>query len=240
MGIGEFIEVSNRATTSEALFGLYNTAMSACGFDRIVFSLMTDHPTTGRKAGHGIITNYPLDWIKYYREKWLELIDPVRQFVHAAEGPFTWNSLPRYFRLSKIQRECLMLGAEAGLKDGVGIPLRGPGNAFAGVGAASSAGGVDMTRDILSYAYLCSQQFYTSWLGLERKPQRAEIVSLSRQELEVLKWCVAGKSRQETGLIIGISENTVKFHLRNAQKKLCARDSTTAAFIALRLGFIQY
>ena len=43
MVIDEFIDASNRAQTVEDLFDLYKNAMGVLGFDRIVFSLMTDH-----------------------------------------------------------------------------------------------------------------------------------------------------------------------------------------------------
>ncbi|HEV8414160.1 MAG TPA: LuxR family transcriptional regulator [Bryobacteraceae bacterium] len=239
MQIGDFIASSATAKTVEELFGVLKNALTAQGLDRVIFSLMTDHPTTGRRAGHGIISNYPQDWMKFYLENWYDVIDPVRHHIFQADGAFAWSSLPRRHKLTKAQEQCLKLAAQAGLRDGIGIPLRGPRGALAGIGMASSAGGVDLTREILATAQMYAQQFYSCYLALERKPQKAEVISLSSQEREVLKWCAAGKTKQETGMIIGVSENAVKLYLRKAQNKLGAPTATTAAFQAILLGFIQ-
>lgn len=47
-----------------------------------------------------------------------------------------------------------------------------------------------------------------------------EKVKLSTREIECLNWASKGKTSYESAVIIGISENTVVFHLRNASVKL--------------------
>lgn len=46
------------------------------------------------------------------------------------------------------------------------------------------------------------------------------IASLTGREHEVLHWTSKGKGSWEIGLIVGISERTVKFHLQNIYRKL--------------------
>jgi DNA-binding CsgD family transcriptional regulator len=46
------------------------------------------------------------------------------------------------------------------------------------------------------------------------------IASLTGREQEVLHWTAKGKGCWEIGLIVGISERTVKFHLQNIYRKL--------------------
>jgi DNA-binding CsgD family transcriptional regulator len=237
--IGDFITSSASAKTVEELFGVLKKALTAQGLDRVIFSLMTDHPTTGRRAGHGIISNYPQDWMKFYLEHWYDVIDPVRHYLFEADGAFTWSSLPRRYRLTKAQGQCLKLAAQAGLSDGIAVPLRGPRGALAGIGMASSAGGVDLRCETLAMAQVYAQLFYSSYLTLERKPQTAVVVSLSSQEREVLKWCATGKTKQEMAVIIGISENAIKCYLRRAQAKLGATNATAAAYLAIQSGIIQ-
>ncbi|MDB6143447.1 MAG: LuxR family transcriptional regulator [Pseudomonas sp.] len=43
---------------------------------------------------------------------------------------------------------------------------------------------------------------------------------LTARELEVLKWCCAGKTAWEMALISEVSESTIKFHLRSIYAKL--------------------
>jgi len=47
-------------------------------------------------------------------------------------------------------------------------------------------------------------------------------IRLAPRESEVLKWLMEGKSNWEIGVILGISVNTVKFHLKNLMQKFNA------------------
>ena len=239
MRIEEFIESSNKAQSVEELFALFKKEMSRLGFDRIIFSLMTDHTQIKRQAGHGIMLNYPSDWMAHYiSNNYLDL-DPVRSHIHIADNVFVWDDLIQKFPLSKKQISCLDQGREAGLRDGIGIPLRGPNGAIAAIGAASSAGGVDLDRNTTSYVNLISYQFYTAFLALERIGPTRHVIRLTDREREVLQWCARGKTRWEIGAIMGISENTVIYHLKNAFKKLECNNITAAVLKALYAGLIQ-
>lgn len=61
---------------------------------------------------------------------------------------------------------------------------------------------------------------------------------LSKRELECLKWVALGKTSWETGRILGLSEHTINFHMRNACQKLGADNRLAAVAIALRQGLI--
>ena len=239
MRIEEFIEQSNRAATVDELFELYKRAMGDLGFDRLIFSLMTEHVAINRPAGHGIMLNYTEDWMKFYVEKNYVDTDPVRRNMYNAETAFTWHDVLQRPDLTKVQVECMVLAEEAKMLDGIGIPLRGPRGAIAGVGATSSAGGVEMNKDMLSYANLLAHQFYTAYLALEKKPQEGKAVLLSDREQEILKWCARGKTKPEVGDILFISTHTVDFHVRSAMRKLEANNITLAVLKALHMGLIQ-
>jgi DNA-binding NarL/FixJ family response regulator len=59
---------------------------------------------------------------------------------------------------------------------------------------------------------------------------------LSLQEMRVLEKLPRGLSNHDIGLELGISEHTVKSHVRNLKHKLQARDRAEAAAIALKEG----
>ncbi|MER9702413.1 helix-turn-helix transcriptional regulator [Mesorhizobium sp. M0146] len=61
---------------------------------------------------------------------------------------------------------------------------------------------------------------------------------LSPREEECLLWAARGKSSWEVGMIIGISSNTVNFHIKNAMRKLDASSRTAAIVKAIGLGII--
>ena len=61
---------------------------------------------------------------------------------------------------------------------------------------------------------------------------------LTLREREVLAWTADGKTAYEIGMIFGIAERTVKFHLQNAVVKLDAMNKTHAATKAAMLGLL--
>lgn len=62
---------------------------------------------------------------------------------------------------------------------------------------------------------------------------------LSHREIEVLTLTSRGKSSRQTADILDISENTVKYHLKNIKEKLKAGNITHAAAKAVELGLID-
>ena len=61
---------------------------------------------------------------------------------------------------------------------------------------------------------------------------------LTARELEVLRLVTAGRRNKEIAAELGISENTVKYHLRNILEKLHAQSRTEVATFALREGLV--
>lgn len=62
---------------------------------------------------------------------------------------------------------------------------------------------------------------------------------LTAREAEVLRWKKEGRTAREISQSMKISERTVGFHLRNAMRKLGARNSAQAMAAALSLGLIK-
>jgi len=62
---------------------------------------------------------------------------------------------------------------------------------------------------------------------------------LSNRQAACLHWSAVGKTSWETARILGVSESTVNFHLRNACAKLGVRGRRAAVAAALRLGLLD-
>ena len=65
-----------------------------------------------------------------------------------------------------------------------------------------------------------------------------EKTELTPREIEVLRTVVDGKTNQEIGLILGISEKTVEKHLEGIFTKLGVASRVEAAVLAVREGFV--
>jgi DNA-binding NarL/FixJ family response regulator len=57
--------------------------------------------------------------------------------------------------------------------------------------------------------------------------------------MDVLRSLVSGKSNQEIGADLSITEGTVKFHINNILIKLGVGDRTQAVVTALKRGLIR-
>lgn len=63
--------------------------------------------------------------------------------------------------------------------------------------------------------------------------------ALSAREIEVLRCVALGNANREVAAQLGITEETVKAHMKSVLAKLSAKDRTHAVTIALRRGFIE-
>ena len=77
-------------------------------------------------------------------------------------------------------------------------------------------------------------------------PNVAEILTesfgqeaLTPSEQKILQMIVPGKSNKEIAYLLGITENTVKTHIKNIFEKLGVSDRTTAATLAIRRGLVR-
>ena len=63
--------------------------------------------------------------------------------------------------------------------------------------------------------------------------------ALSEREIQVLKSVAQGNSNKRVATLLGITEETVKTHLRSIASKLNANDRTHAVTIAVRRGILE-
>ena len=74
--------------------------------------------------------------------------------------------------------------------------------------------------------------------SLDQKEQNPAAV-LTAREFEVLEQVATGATNKEIGETLGISENTVKIHLRNILEKLKVQNRVQAAVKAVYNGFVD-
>lgn len=63
--------------------------------------------------------------------------------------------------------------------------------------------------------------------------------SLTPSEQKILQMIVPGKSNKEIAYLLGVTENTVKTHIKNIFDKLGVSDRTTAATLAIKRGLVR-
>ena len=86
---------------------------------------------------------------------------------------------------------------------------------------------------------LLARVFVASYVKItERRSARIAAVTLSKREVECLRWAAAGKTNDEIAIILGLKRTTIRFHIRGAAYKLDAVNRDQALFKAAQLGFL--
>ena len=238
LSIENFVEKSTSAVDLDSLYELYSSAMSEFGFSRLLFSLLNDHCNIEIGEAQPVVySNYPREWLSHYVACGYNDIDPVREEVFSQFEPFLWSSLYTP-ELTTKQKRMFDEAGDAKLFNGIGVPLRGPNGAVAGVGAASTERSIELSPSQLDYINLISNQFYFCFLRLSNKSYASIPFTLTQREKEVLKWSAVGMSRSEVSVKLCLSRHTIDFHLRNTFEKLGASGITAAVAKAVTLRLI--
>ncbi|MGB9154796.1 MAG: LuxR family transcriptional regulator [Alphaproteobacteria bacterium] len=237
-GFEDYLQKANAAQTPEELFNIFVNTLHQYGFDKVLFGLLTNHKDIGLNAGIGILENYPADWMQYYFEHSFDKVDPIVTYGIHQSGAFKWSDISKHVELERKQLKCLNLGAEAGLNNGISIPLRGSNGQAAGISLASSEkkDACYFNPDLVTA--FCNH-FYVAYKRLhEKNPINPKNIVLTDKEQEILTWAAVGKTDDEIAQILTISKHTINMHFRHIYAKTEANNRVLAVVKGLSFGLI--
>ncbi|MER9127731.1 LuxR family transcriptional regulator [Mesorhizobium sp. M0959] len=185
-----------------------------------------------------VMLNYSDKWQERYFEMGYERIDPIIKRGRKREGAFRWSDVYSDATTTEDERRVLDEAATFGLKSGISVPFHGPDGSFAIVSFARPWDREFQNRTI-AYLQLAAFHFHLKVANFENSSCVEEGIKLSTREKECILWTARGKSSWEIGKILGISINTVNFHIKNVMRKLDASSRTVAAIKAIKLGVIE-
>ena len=237
--LADHINNINKADDIESAFDYFCNVMLQNGYDQVTYSLVTDHHSLGLPKMHGLVTSYPEDWMKHYVEKDYIEEDPVVLKVKQGGAPFFWDDLEKDRNTPQSAVDILNKAGDAGLKDGIAIPLFSTYGEVVGLGLARKD--VEKTRDyqFLAAAQLLATHFHEKFRFLSAKDNPNNYQPLSDREADVLSWASEGKENADIAMILNISVDTVKAHLKRSYKKLGVNSRSYAITKALLLGLIR-
>lgn len=233
--LGGTIELINASKSAEEAFQHFCAAMAEYGYERVVYSLVTDHPSLSLPKQHGLATSYPEHWMKYYVEKNYLAIDPVFTGALKSRVPFFWADLKNDPDIPETSFKVLDQGAEAGLKDGIGIPLFGKNGEITGVGLARAESETGKDYQFMANAYLLSTYFHEKYRSLI---QPSVISKITQKEHDIIAWAAEGKTDEEIAVILNLSAHTVRWHWKKIFTKLDARGRLYAITKAISMGLV--
>jgi len=172
--------------------------------------------------------NYPPDWEEHYFDHNYFAIDPANSAGENDEPLFKWSSTP--------DSPVIQAARDFGIRTGITVPLTEPGTkGFASYASATAKVDSDMEIN----AYFISPYIYSAIVKLIKFGARNEKYSLTKREIECLKWVCDGKTSWEISVILSISERTVLFHFSNIQKKLNTTNRLQSVAKSIVMGLIN-
>lgn len=229
----EFIErVDNHVLIDDLLDDLLRV-VGDYGFQHMIY--------TGLPVGDDSIdplvksNRFPQDWWNRYVEHDYAKTDAVCQQVYSTMSPFVWHDAEPRFTGRGGAAQVAGEASEHGLADGYIVPVFSRDEWLSAIsfGAQSTLQLSPKDRGALNLMAV-----YTSSAIERRQQKRPARGKLSSREREVLLWTSAGKSCWDVSVILGISEQTVRYHTAQIRTKLNAANTTHAVTRALQQGEI--
>lgn len=229
------------APNTEALSAHIERIIRPLGIDYWFYAvdlpLVNEHPDQLR------IGTYPEEWVTHYFTMDYIGIDPVISHCHDHATPVSWEEAQLHHRRildPHLQRVRHLFGEarEFGLRQGVSVPLHGPGVSWGLMSFSSRTLSARDFEAILPDLHLLSHFVHEAARQFLRTRTPAPLPALTRRERECLSWAAEGKTSWEIGQLLNISERTSIFHLQNATHKLGVSGRQAAIARAISLGLI--
>ncbi|ATY32986.1 LuxR family transcriptional regulator [Sphingomonas psychrotolerans] len=206
------------------------------GFD---YFALTQH-STGPTGEAVRLHSYPADWVEHYDQYALAGADPIRRASRLGCHAFYWSELSNMMCLTDDENETLRLGRAAGLIDGVTIPANVPGEPAGSCSFAKSNGAtIDHGRlaelQLLGlFAFDRARRLGTGQVERAGGPRH-----LTDRQRDCVLWVARGKTDWEIGKILGVCEETVAQHLKQARERFEVSKRTSLVVEAILRGEIS-
>lgn len=220
---------------------LLSIVKNICNYEGIEHVSYFSDQSQDSKVGQLINTTHSDTWLNRYSDNRYDLIDPVIRVGFQQFLPIDWLEIPK---ASPTIKSFFGEAAEFGVfTTGLTIPIRDERNGRALFSVNTSMSSADWanfkTRRIADLSYLAFLFHEKMRLFAAPGSFKSPPTHLSNREEEVLRWASEGKTAWETSVILGLSNKTVDFYLRNVCAKLNVANKTQAVARAITLGLIR-
>jgi len=182
------------------------------------------------------VHNYPEEWENWFDEKKLGLTDPVHRESQRNMAGFLWHDM----KPDRVEDEVVLAEARRhGIGDGLTVPAHLPGHAHGSVSFAWTPG-VAASADALQFARMIGGPAFDAARLIAYPDLAAASPRLTRRQREVLIWAAKGETIRRIALRLGLSQDTVREHLRNARQRYEANGGITLTVRALYDGDISF
>ena len=230
MLLAHYEAVSQAASRDEFLDALVRFA-EHLDFGRVGLILGTDHLGDSKFV---TLSNVPQGFEAAFLSAPDQKRDPVMQRVKSFSKPVVWDQRT-YVEADAV--DLWDIQAPFGYKTGicVALHLRDGKHVVVGIERDQALPRSD-TKLVRLLADVQLLAVHAQDAALKLLDSETPIPRLTPRELEILHWLTAGKSNPVIAQILGLSENTVEFHVKNLFRKLECSNRHAAAIKAQQLG----
>ncbi|MDH3327316.1 MAG: LuxR C-terminal-related transcriptional regulator [Gammaproteobacteria bacterium] len=173
--------------------------------------------------------SYTDSWVDTYINHQLPNIDPVSDKSPNSPAPFVWTECYQEKPSTDTQTLIAQVANDFKTKDCITVSI--PTSNSSDAATLCSLAGVPPTHHKLTkeVLYLSLPIFSHVLQGVET----AKPITLTKKEINVLQWATEGKTAWETGVIMALSEATIKYHLKVIFRKLKVSNKAQAIAFAM-------
>lgn len=239
--LASLIEETKRLRSMEEVHSFCTKLCRNYGFDHFIYGARI--PTSFVKPQFIIVSGFPTDWWEHYKDNGYMRIDPT--VAHCAQNqlPLDWSELEPLLQEQTEVGSFMREARDFGLKSGASFPVHN-GHGEAALLSLVSGEEAEHFRSDLNHAmpfvHLLTAHIHESVrriVEIRALPDAQK--TLTARERECLLWTAEGKTSWEISKILGISERTVIFHLKNAAEKLDVNNRQQAVARAVSIGLIS-
>ncbi|UVK48744.1 LuxR family transcriptional regulator (plasmid) [Mesorhizobium sp. AR07] len=232
-----FLDQTDRIVQSRQLFNLLSAFALNFSCPWIAYSSLIPRQKPVSRETVGML-NYPDEWRERYFQMGYDRIDPIIKTSRQRASAFRWSDVYNDANTTEDERRVFDEAATFGLRSGISVPLHGPDDSVA-VMSFAQPWDREVENRTITYLQLAALHFHLRVANFAKSSRPKDSHDLSPREKECILWTARGKSSWEIGKILGISVNTVNFHIKNVKKKLDVASRTVAAIAAINMGIIK-
>ncbi len=230
----ELLDTLDTARTEAELLAKIESTARYLGFDSCAYGIRIPIPVTRPKVV--MINNFAMAWRQRYAQCGYIAVDPTVKHCTESTTPIVWDE-QMTLQNPQMWEEARAAGLVHGWAQS-SLDARGSGGmlTLARAGEPITPQELAANQKYMRFLVHIAHQGFSRLLAPQWQPPMDK--ALSMRECEVLKWAADGKTAQEIGLILSLSRETIKFHLRNAGSKLGVHNCTATVVRATSLGLL--
>ncbi|WP_413764982.1 autoinducer binding domain-containing protein [Variovorax sp. Varisp41] len=222
-----------RANNLQAKFDVITRCARRLGFERCAYGVRIFDSFTRPKTR--MINNYSAAWQQRYQEAGYLAIDPSVAHGLRSHAPLIWSA-----QLFRSTPQFWDEARESGLRYGWAKSFFDPDGSVGMLTVARSHEKLTSIELAIPgyHLHLLADAAHRHLSAQVRVDEPDDFPLLSDRELEVLRWTADGKTSEEAGILLEVSPNTIKFHMKKVIEKLSVANKVAAIARVVSRGLL--